>query len=398
MKRKTTGRKSAAKRQRRNGRKISVWLAVAIVLLVAVFFLLDYFYGPFLPFFDWRKSPSTLDGATYSETEIKEQDLSVHFLELGTKHTGDCVLIKSGNTEVLIDAGAKTASIPTLKSYVDRYCEDGILEYVVVTHAHEDHYAGFATGASTQSIFDLYDCRTVITFAQTTSGKTEQTMYKNFERELADEVAAGAKRYTAAECINGENGAQREYDLGGGATLEILDSYYYYNVSSTENDHSVCCMLHKSTGTQTKHYLFTGDLEKKGEEYLVQLNDLPKVELYKAGHHGSKTSSNDVLMSVVQPKIVCVCCCAGSSEYTDVSANQFPTQEFIDRVAPYTQAVYVTTLCIDYDAGSYESMNGNIAVCCSAAGETKLYCSGNTTPLKDTAWFKKNRNRPAAWS
>jgi hypothetical protein len=147
----------------------------------------------------------------------------------------------------------------------------------------------------------------------------------------------------------------------------------------------------------TKKYLFTGDLEKEGEESLVELSasSLSQVELYKAGHHGSKTSSSSALLEVIEPKVVCVCCCAGSSEYTSKNENQFPTQAFIDRVSPYTSAIYVTTLCIDYKQNKYESFNGNIVIYSNLADTTiNVSCSNNTTKLKDTDWFKANRTLP----
>ena len=52
--------------------------------------------------------------------------------------------------------------------------------------------------------------------------------------------------------------------------------------------------------------LLTGDLEKEGELSLIEKNDLPKVTLYKAGHHGSKTSSNECLLEVIQPEQVLI--------------------------------------------------------------------------------------------
>ncbi len=346
-----------------------------------------------------KLSSETGSGEGYEAEVITSYDLSIHFLELGNKYTGDCTLIKVGDTEVLIDAGSKTSSIPALQAYIDEYCTDGVLEYVIVTHAHEDHYAGFATSESTESLFDLYTCETVITFSQITAGKESQRMYRNFQRELQEEIDAGAAWYTAEECMTGgKAGASDRFDLGRGVELQILDSYYYYQRSSTENDHSVCVMINQGEGENAKHYLFTGDLEEDGEEYLVERNDLPQVELYKAGHHGSKTSSTDVLLSVIRPKIVCVCCCAGSSEYTKNNENQFPTQDFINRVAPYTDRVYVTTLCVDYDAGAFASLNGNIAVCANTAeNAVTVYASNNTTLLKDTEWFAANRTMPASW-
>ena len=144
-----------------------------------------------------------------------------------------------------------------------------------------------------------------------------------------------------------------------------------------------------------KHYLFTGDLEADGEASLVELNDLPEVDLYKAGHHGSKTSSTDTLLSVIKPKVVCVCCCAGSDQYTSKLENQFPTQIFINNVFKYTYNVFVTTLCVNYDAGEYVSFNGNIVVFANSDTQIQVKCSNNDTLLKDTDWFKVNRTMPA---
>ena len=182
------------------------------------------------------------------------------------------------------------------------------------------------------------------------------------------------------------------FDLGSGVTMTVLDSYYYYNHSSTENDYSVCTLF--TCGED--NYLFTGDLEAAGEQKLVEMNDLPEVKLYKAGHHGSKTSSSDALLSVIKPEIVCVCCCCGSPEYTKTDANQFPTQQFVDRIAPYTDKVYVTTLCIDYDAGKFEPMNGAIVVATDGHGSA-VTCANSDKVLKEWDWFKQHRTCPDAW-
>lgn len=352
--------------------------------LSIVLAILCFFGGAAGGFFGYFK----LTIPTETETYVSG-DLVINFIELGNKYTGDCTYIKAGETDILIDAGSKASSVGTIDSFLKKNVSDGVLEYVIVTHAHEDHYAGFATGEDANSLFDLYECEVIIDFSRITDGKEDQKMYKNYVRERDAEVADGAKHYTAEQCLTeGKN----KFDLGSGIELEILDSYFYYNVAETENDHSVCAMINQGD----RHFLFTGDLEKKGEEKLVEMNDLPKVALYKAGHHGSKTSSHDVLLEKIQPEIVCVCCCAGSSEYTTKNENQFPTQEFIDRIAPYTDKVYVTTLCVDYENDKFESMNGNIKVTSSPNG-VKVRCSKNNTLLKDTEWFKRARVCPEAW-
>ena len=94
---------------------------------------------------------------------IKSEDLSIHFIELGNKYTGDCTLINVGDVEVLIDAGSRSSSVDDIYNYASTYV-DGTLDYVVVTHAHQDHYAGFATE---NSLFNKFSVGTVIEFAQT---------------------------------------------------------------------------------------------------------------------------------------------------------------------------------------------------------------------------------------
>ena len=68
----------------------------------------------------------------------------------------------------------------------------------------------------------------------------------------------------------------------------------------------------------------------------------------------------------------------------------------IDRVAQYTDRVYVTSLGDESAEGGYVSMNGNIVVK-SGRGGVMVECSNNDTLLKDTQWFKENRTAPSAW-
>ncbi len=329
------------------------------------------------------------NGATVETAEnitANDGDVSVHFLELGNKYTGDCTYIKVGeNVDILIDCGSRSNSVSAVSSYLNNYVTDGTLEYVVVTHAHRDHYAGFATGTKVDSIFDLYVCENIIDFGTQTnqSGNT----YNNYIRERTAEIEAGANYYTAIDCWNNANGASRQFVLDqiNNITFNILYNKYYEIDDANENNYSVCTLLSQGD----KHFLFTGDLDD--ETTLVESNELPQVEVYKAGHHGSGTSSSAALLVEIDPNIVCVCCCAGSPEYTKDNAKQFPTQEFIDRVSIHTKAIYVTTLSVpDGSSYTYTSMNGNIVVM-STLTTIGVNCSNNNTILKDTEWFKANR-------
>ncbi len=232
------------------------------------------------------KAPQNIESA--DQTQITESEFSIHFLELGNKYAGDCTLIKCGDTEVLIDAGSRTNSATTIKTYVDRYCTDGKLEYVIATHAHQDHIAGFVgtgSGSNKSGILYKYEIGTIIQFA---GHNTSSGIYNSYVSAVSYAESNGAKAYTALQCWNNSDGAQRSYDLSaagdGSLTLNVLYNYYYENETADENDYSVCVLLTHTAGGNTSHYLFTGDLEGKGEEYLVDRNNLPEVELFKGGH------------------------------------------------------------------------------------------------------------------
>lgn len=323
---------------------------------------------------------------------IKGSQLSVHFLELGNKYTGDCTLIKAGDTEVLIDAGSRQNSAGAIVEYVNDFCTDGVLEYVIATHAHQDHIAGFIGTKEHKGVFESFVCKTIIDFPLTNAEYKETSVYGKYISARDKEVDAGAKHYTALDCWNNEKGATRSYTLGDGITLNVLYQKFYEEKTSDENDYSVCVLLTENEN----NYLFTGDLEHEGEASLLASNDLPKCVLYKGGHHGSPTSSTAELLAKIQPQTVCVCCCCGSDEYTDNVANMFPSQAFIDRLAPYTDKVYVTTIIAHNEAG-YTSLNGNIVVT-SNQGVLEVLCSNNQTLFKDTPWFKANRTCPKEWA
>lgn len=338
-------------------------------------------------------NPNTGNTNTEATAGITEniiyEDFQIHFLELGNKYSGDCTYIKAGDNDILIDAGSRQSSVKTIKEYINQYCTDGKLEYVIATHADQDHIAGMVGTTSDAGILSAYEIDTIIDFNYSTKDLTtssgNDTLYGKYIKARDEAVTNGATHYTAKECFNEENGAKSTYVLGEDISLTIIYNYFYFNKSNDENNHSVCTLF----SYKEHDFLLTGDLEQEGEEKLAEYytthDGLGEVDLFKGGHHGSATSSNECLLSIIKPEICCVCCCAGSTEYTANYNNIFPTQDFITRIAKYTDRVYVTTV-FNENSLAFESLNGNIIVSCNGVG-IGLKASNNLTKLKDTDWF-----------
>lgn len=401
--------KKTKKRKSKKKNKALITILVIVFILFVGFMALWYFnpngimnsLGEFP--LSFSKKDDNDDKNNQNEGIIYD-DFQIHFLELGNYNAGDSIYIKAGDNDILIDAGSKSGSSQTIKNYLNQYVTDGKLEYVIATHAHEDHISAFVGNSVSNkgdNILNNYDgilCSYKIDNIITYNYKnTASSISTKFEEIVNTLEANGTKRYRGSDFFDNNYNAlpNANIKLTDSISFDILYNQYYFEKSSDENNHSVCTMFNYND----HHFMFTGDLEKDGEEKLASYYDgtsskktLPEVDLFKAGHHGSKTSSNDSLLSLIKPKMCVVCCCAGSTEYTANNNNIFPTQDFIDRIKKYTDAVYVTSMYDNTMEGDmskrYRSMNGNIIVS-SDGTSIGLAASNNLTKLKDTDWFNE---------
>lgn len=372
--------------------------------------------------------------------------ISFHFIDREEQYSGDAVYIKVGDNDILIDAGARKGSATAIENYLEDssrrdYVSDNKLEYVIATHGHQDHIAGMM-GTSKKGILYHYDVDNLIDFSYFdgqdgksvinnadpgnskknskfvsyegtyTSGSTTKSystsLYKDYVEARDYAVGKGTVWKTAGELCNASTNYSYTVTLGEGVTMTLLYNFFYDHTSadyaslesgytrtgfSDQNDYSVCLLFTQGS----RHFLFTGDAEEYAEHSLVKYNDLPKVDLFKAGHHGSYTASSDELLNAVDPELCVVTCCAGNKEYAKDSNHTFPAQEFIDRIAKHTDRVYVTTLGSFDDTSHYEPFNGNVVCDYDAVSQEILTFSNNSLKLKESEWMKKYRVMPAEW-
>lgn len=107
----------------------------------------------------------------------------------------------------------------------------------------------------------------------------------------------------------------------GNCKIEILNPEPN-QIHSDRNENSIVFLLtHKNNS-----FLFTGDLSQAGEERIVKKYDLAHVDVLKAGHHGSKTSSGQKLLTKIKPDLAIIC--VGKNNFghpAPVVLNRFKT-------------------------------------------------------------------------
>lgn len=82
-------------------------------------------------------------------------------------------------------------------------------------------------------------------------------------------------------------------------------------------------------------FLFTGDLEKEGEETLMAVYPKLPVDVLKAGHHGSKGSSSPAFLDFISPKLALIS--AGKN-----NRYRHPHQETLQRFERAQTLIYRT--------------------------------------------------------
>lgn len=236
--------------------------------------------------------------------EVPNGTVEIHFIDVGQ---GDATLIKSGDKNVLIDTGKRSAK-DDLLNYLNTHGVKEI-EYFVITHFDTDH---FENGVD---VLDNFDVKNLILPDQ---AKTNITIEK-FLTKVEEQVESKDIEVLNANEMIGEQLKVSELEM---TILAPLRNDY-----DDSNDYSVTMMVRYGN----KRVLLSGDAEKEAEEDIVEKytsKDL-NCDVFKLGHHGSRTSSSQALLDLTTPEYVIVSCGVGN-EYGH------PHTEVLERVKDLT--------------------------------------------------------------
>lgn len=223
------------------------------------------------------------------------ENLNAYILEM-VYEFGDSIYIKSGDFDMLIDAGQYPDG-ENVKKMLDEHCTDDTLDVLIATHGHADHTGGFSNGA----LDTIEKVNLIIDY-----GYKDDNSYA-YERLRDDYISNGAFYASAYDCVNMLGDASKIYKFSDDLSLEVLNTNQYLKTGSympndgNENDYSVVCKLTFKNNT----YLFTGDLS--GDKFTSALKEenLSNITVYKAAHHGATTynSNNQTFLNYLNPQI-----------------------------------------------------------------------------------------------
>ena len=215
------------------------------------------------------ESPSSI-GVVSESTVSSDQtaggsvdgSFTIHFIDVGQ---ADSALVTCDGHTMLIDGGNVDDS-NVLYSVMQRET-DGHLDYVVGTHAHEDHIGGLS-GA--------------------------------FEAVTADMTLCPVTEYDSKAFRNFASHAEQK---GGGITIpDVGDTYTLgeaeftiVGVNSAPDDTNNTSIVLRIVYGDTS-FLFTGDAEQETENVILASGQDIQSTVLKVGHHGSSTNIPRLVM------------------------------------------------------------------------------------------------------
>jgi len=211
---------------------------------------------------------------------LDNPNLKIFYFDVGQADSS--LIIYKGYT-MLIDAG-NDSNGNLLANYIR---ELGItkIDYVIGTHNHADHIGGL------DKIIDAFDIGDVYMPAVTKTASQKQYM----------EIITS---------LNNKNKAIQAVEIGQEFQMDDAKAIVQYvDNNEPDNLNNSSIVIQITLGEQD--YLFMGDAEKEVENLASSKNEeerinFGKVDVLKAGHHGSATSNTSKFINIISPEIVII--------------------------------------------------------------------------------------------
>lgn len=227
----------------------------------------------------------------------------IHFIDVGQ---ADAMLVLCDGEAMLVDGGnAEDSNL--IYSYLKQRSLTH-LEYLVATHAHEDHVGGLSGALNYASAGMVY--------CPVTSYNSRA--FDSFLLYLAKQ----GKQITIPNA--------GDYFMLGSAVVRILGP-----LQEAEDPNNMSIVLHITYGRTT--FLLAGDAEREEELDMLEADCNLRADVLKIGHHGSNTSTTYPFLRAVNPEYAVI---------TVGNGNTYghPTEETLSKLRDADVKVYRTDL------------------------------------------------------
>lgn len=205
------------------------------------------------------------------------ETIKITFFDVGK---GDAILIETGNTNLLIDAGYDNTSRAIL-DYLDQQ-EKSSLDYMVITHFDKDHVGGADR---------VLEALTVARILQP-DYESDSGQYLEYQEALA--IAGQQPELVTDTCILSFDGVEC-----------LIYPPQKQEYKEEDNDFSlVISMTYKE-----QRFLFAGDSEKERLDELLSQSEFElRHDLLKVPHHGRKEKNSEEFLEAVSPEAAIITC------------------------------------------------------------------------------------------
>lgn len=212
--------------------------------------------------------PTTKPPAPSTSTGFK-----VHFIDVGQ---ADAALVICDGKTMLIDGG-NSADSNLIYTYLKK---QGVshLDYVIATHAHEDHVGGLSGALNYATVGTVY------------------CPVKSYSSNAFNNFVKYVQQRGSSITVPSQG---HSFSLGS-ARCTVLA----VNTSSDTNNSSI--VLRIVYGNTS--FLFTGDAEREVEEAMINRGVPLSATVLKVGHHGSYTSTSYAFLWNVMPQYAVISC------------------------------------------------------------------------------------------
>lgn len=233
---------------------------------------------------------------------LASAELKVHFIDVGQ---GDAILVQCDGQTLLVDAGpAESGSI--INTYLTDTLAIDSVDFVIATHAHDDHLAGMQEalrGLSVGHVFSSTAISSTYWFSIIMPVLNQDGLEVSFPAPL------------------------ESFQLGG-AVITFINT-----LTAAENPNDLSLAVRVEYGENA--VLLMADIEAEAETHILGSGAPLKADILKVAHHGGNTSTTEAFVRAVSPQIAVISVGKGNP-------HDHPHMEPLRTLEKYNVTIYRT--------------------------------------------------------